>query len=154
MIPVVLALLLVLAVGIAMQRGLATKSDIEFLVDLGQRAGLSAVISIVKAEIYGVDLSVASDPSYGREQVPGRGYAPWVLRGNLDGRPRMLKLALAPKLWAAYDTQQMSLYQAWQGNAQQVAKIRRIVEELSREVATPDETRAMLARKGSDRVGF
>lgn len=116
MIPVVLALLLVLAVGIAMQRGLATKSDIEFLVDLGQRAGLSAVISIVKAEIYGVDLSVASDPSYGREQVPGRGYAPWVLRGNLDGRPRMLKFALAPKLWAAYDTQKMSLYQAWQGD--------------------------------------
>ena len=39
-------------------------------------------------------------------------------------------------------------------NAQQVAKIRRIVEELGREIATPAEARAMLALKGADRVGF
>jgi uncharacterized protein (DUF849 family) len=39
-------------------------------------------------------------------------------------------------------------------NAEQVAKIRRIVEELSLEVATPAEARAMLALKGGDNVGF
>jgi uncharacterized protein (DUF849 family) len=39
-------------------------------------------------------------------------------------------------------------------NAAQVAKIRRILEELSLEIATPDEARAMLALKGGDQVGF
>ncbi len=39
-------------------------------------------------------------------------------------------------------------------NAAQVAKIRRIIEELGLEVATPTEARAMLALKGGDRVGF
>lgn len=39
-------------------------------------------------------------------------------------------------------------------NAEQVAKIRRILEELSLEVATPQEARRMLALKGGDAVGF
>ena len=39
-------------------------------------------------------------------------------------------------------------------NADQVAKIRRIVEELSLEVATPAEARQMLALKGGDQVAF
>jgi uncharacterized protein (DUF849 family) len=39
-------------------------------------------------------------------------------------------------------------------NAEQVAKIRRIVEELGMQVATPDEARAMLALKGAANVGF
>jgi 3,5-dioxohexanoate:acetyl-CoA acetone transferase len=39
-------------------------------------------------------------------------------------------------------------------NAEQVAKIRRIVEDLSLEVATPTEARKMLALKGGDNVGF
>ena len=39
-------------------------------------------------------------------------------------------------------------------SAEQVAKIRRILEELSLEVATPAEARAMLALKGADRVAF
>ena len=41
-----------------------------------------------------------------------------------------------------------------ESNADQVAKIRRIVEELSLEVATPAETRAMLDLKGGDAVAF
>jgi uncharacterized protein (DUF849 family) len=41
-----------------------------------------------------------------------------------------------------------------QSNAQQVAKIRRILEELSLEPATPDEAREMLQLKGGDRVVF
>jgi uncharacterized protein (DUF849 family) len=39
-------------------------------------------------------------------------------------------------------------------NAEQVAKVRRIVEELGCEVATPDEAREILDLKGSDKVGF
>jgi uncharacterized protein (DUF849 family) len=39
-------------------------------------------------------------------------------------------------------------------NAEQVAKIRRILEELSFEIATPAEARALMATKGRDAVGF
>lgn len=41
-----------------------------------------------------------------------------------------------------------------ENNAQQVAKIRRIVEELGHDVATPDEAREILDLKGGDRVAF
>ena len=41
-----------------------------------------------------------------------------------------------------------------ESNAQQVAKIRRIVEDLGSQVATPDEARAILDLKGGDRVAF
>ena len=41
-----------------------------------------------------------------------------------------------------------------ESNAEQVAKIRRIVEELGYEVATPAEARATLGLKGADRVKF
>jgi len=39
-------------------------------------------------------------------------------------------------------------------NADQVAKIRRILEDLSLEIATPKEAREMLALKGGDQVAF
>jgi uncharacterized protein (DUF849 family) len=39
-----------------------------------------------------------------------------------------------------------------ESNAQQVRKIRRILEELSFEIATPDDARAMLGLKGRDKV--
>jgi uncharacterized protein (DUF849 family) len=39
-------------------------------------------------------------------------------------------------------------------NAEQVAKVRGIVEALGREVASPAEARAMLGLKGADKVGF
>jgi uncharacterized protein (DUF849 family) len=39
-------------------------------------------------------------------------------------------------------------------NAEQVAKIRRILEELSLEVATPAEARVMLGTKGRNNVNF
>jgi uncharacterized protein (DUF849 family) len=41
-----------------------------------------------------------------------------------------------------------------ESNAQQVTKIRRIVEDLGCEVATPDEARDILGLKGGDRVAF
>ncbi len=39
-------------------------------------------------------------------------------------------------------------------NAEQVAKIRRVLEELGYEIASPAEAREMLALKGADRVNF
>jgi uncharacterized protein (DUF849 family) len=39
-------------------------------------------------------------------------------------------------------------------NAEQVAKIRRILEELGHPIATPQEAREILALKGGDQVGF
>lgn len=39
-------------------------------------------------------------------------------------------------------------------NADQVAKIRRVLEELGYEIATPDEARVMLQTKGKDQVRF
>jgi len=39
-------------------------------------------------------------------------------------------------------------------NRDQVAKIRRILEELSLEIATPDDARRMLGTKGADRTAF
>ncbi|AXT27134.1 3-keto-5-aminohexanoate cleavage protein [Ruegeria sp. AD91A] len=41
-----------------------------------------------------------------------------------------------------------------ESNAQQVAKIRRIVEDLGSQMATPDEAREILDLKGGDRVAF
>ena len=116
LLPVVLSALFGLAIFIVLQQGMASKSELAFLMNLGQREGPGAVVAVVRTHLYGVDLSAGGDPSYGREQVDGRGHAPWVLRGNLDGRPRMLKFALAPGIWAAYDTQQQSLYQVWNGS--------------------------------------
>ncbi|AKH42137.1 uncharacterized protein (DUF849 family) [Altererythrobacter atlanticus] len=41
-----------------------------------------------------------------------------------------------------------------QSNAQQVVKLRSVIEALGREVASPDEARAMLGLKGGDKVAF
>jgi len=41
-----------------------------------------------------------------------------------------------------------------ESNAQQVAKIRRIIEDLGSQVATPDQAREILGLKGGDRVNF
>jgi uncharacterized protein (DUF849 family) len=39
-------------------------------------------------------------------------------------------------------------------NASQVTQVRRIIEGLGLDAATPDEAREILALKGGDRVGF
>lgn len=115
LLPAVVIVLLALAVAVAMQQGMVSRSDLKFLVNLAERDGLDAVVATIRTELFGVDTSTAADPSYGRVLIAGRGHAPWVLRGNLDGRPRMLEFALTPHIWAAYDTQQQSLYQVWEG---------------------------------------
>ena len=52
------------------------------------------------------------------------------------------------------DSLYLSKGQLATSNADQVSKIRRILEELSLEIATPDEARAMLDTKGKDNVAF
>ena len=41
-----------------------------------------------------------------------------------------------------------------ESSAQQVQRIRTVLEALNLEIATPDEARSMLALKGGDRVNF
>ncbi|MEM9683497.1 MAG: 3-keto-5-aminohexanoate cleavage protein, partial [Pseudomonadota bacterium] len=52
------------------------------------------------------------------------------------------------------DSLYLAKSQMARSNAEQVAKIKRIVEELSLDVATPTEARQMLTLKGGDNVGF
>jgi uncharacterized protein (DUF849 family) len=75
----------------------------------------------------------------------GRHQMPFVtMAGMMGGNVRV---GLEDSLWIGKGVQATS-------NAQQVAKIRRILEELSLEIATPAEARAMLKLKGGDMVGF
>jgi uncharacterized protein (DUF849 family) len=75
----------------------------------------------------------------GRHQMPFT-----TMAGMLGGHVRV---GLEDSLWLGKGVQAKS-------NAEQVAKIRRILEELSLEIATPTEARQMLALKGGDLVGF
>ncbi|MEO8630689.1 MAG: 3-keto-5-aminohexanoate cleavage protein, partial [Betaproteobacteria bacterium] len=63
-----------------------------------------------------------------------------VMGGNV-------RVGLEDSLWLAKG-------QLAKTNAEQVAKIRRILEELGLEVATSDEARQMLKLKGKDNVSF
>jgi len=75
----------------------------------------------------------------GRHQMPFT-----TMAGMLGGNVRV---GLEDSLW-------LGKGEAATSNAAQVSKIRRILEELSLEIATPAEARAMLALKGGDLVGF
>ena len=52
------------------------------------------------------------------------------------------------------DSLQIARGQLATSNAEQVATIRRIVEDLGCEIATPDEARDMLGLKGADKTAF
>jgi uncharacterized protein (DUF849 family) len=67
-----------------------------------------------------------------------------TMAGMMGGNVRV---GLEDSLWISPGKQATS-------NAQQVAKIRRILEELGLEIATPAEARAILKLKGGDLVGF
>jgi uncharacterized protein (DUF849 family) len=75
----------------------------------------------------------------------GRHQMPFVTMAAMMGGN--VRVGLEDSLWIGKG-------QAATSNAQQVSKIRRILEELSLEVATPAEARAMLKLKGGDLVGF
>jgi uncharacterized protein (DUF849 family) len=75
----------------------------------------------------------------------GRHQMPFVTMAAMMGGN--VRVGLEDSLWIGKG-------EAATSNAQQVSKIRRILEELSLEVATPAEARAMLKLKGGDLVGF
>ncbi len=75
----------------------------------------------------------------GRHQMPF-----CTMAGILGGNVRV---GLEDSLWIGPGQQATS-------NAQQVAKIRRILEDVGHTIATPQEARQMLALKGGDRVAF
>ena len=52
------------------------------------------------------------------------------------------------------DSLYMGARQLAQSNAEQVRKIRRLLEEIGLEIASPAEARSLLALKGGDNVGF
>ena len=58
-----------------------------------------------------------------------------------------VRVGLEDSLW-------LSPGQLAESNASQVAKVRKILEGLSLEIATPDEAREMLQLKGASNVGF
>ncbi len=49
------------------------------------------------------------------EPFSNRPYEPFVFRSVLDEQPRMITFALHDDLWAAYHTQDASLYKVWKG---------------------------------------
>jgi len=75
----------------------------------------------------------------------GRHQLPFVTMGAILGGN--VRVGLEDSLYAGKGKLATS-------NAEQVAKIRRILEELSLEIATPAEARAMLGTKGGDNVNF
>lgn len=95
--------------------GMLNKQGIEEALDFVQHNSPAAIWQTVIMDLgfYG---DAEADPSYGRQTVPGRGHAPWVMRMNLDERHRILNFALAPGIWAAYQTESASLYQLWRGD--------------------------------------
>jgi uncharacterized protein (DUF849 family) len=75
----------------------------------------------------------------------GRHQLPLVTMGAIMGGN--VRVGLEDSLWIGRGKLATS-------NADQVSRVRAIVENLSLEIATPDEARAMLALKGGDDVGF
>ncbi|HEY4253418.1 MAG TPA: 3-keto-5-aminohexanoate cleavage protein, partial [Roseomonas sp.] len=91
-----------------------------------------------------------ADRLFGQDYVwsvlaAGRHQMPFVTMAGIMGGH--VRVGLEDSLWIGKGVQATS-------NAQQVSKIRRILEELSLEIATPAEARRMLALKGGDQVGF
>ena len=58
------------------------------------------------------------------------------------------------QLAAECDTGEEANQRLAQSNAQQVRLVRAIIEGLGRQIATPDEARAILSLKGGDKVNF
>ncbi|HIE75650.1 MAG TPA: 3-keto-5-aminohexanoate cleavage protein, partial [Gammaproteobacteria bacterium] len=75
----------------------------------------------------------------------GRNQIPLASQGLAQGSN--VRVGLEDSLWIAPG-------ELAQTNADQVSKIRQVIEGLSFEVATPDEARATLQLKGADQVAF
>ena len=114
-LPLSVLAVVVLAFAVVWSAEIVPRSDLKILADTYENEGLAPAWALVRNELFGPSRAQEADPSYGRVEVAGKGDSPWVLRGNLDGRPRVLKLALAPDIWAAYQVEHASLYQVWKG---------------------------------------
>ena len=75
----------------------------------------------------------------------GRHQMPLITQGALMGGN--VRVGLEDSLY-------LSRGQLAKSNADQVKKIRRILEDLGLDIATPDDTRQMLKLKGAENVGF
>jgi len=75
----------------------------------------------------------------------GRHQLPLITMGAIMGGN--VRVGLEDSLW-------LGRGQLAKSNAEQVSRIRSIVENLSLEIATPDEARELLALKGGDAVAF
>ena len=75
----------------------------------------------------------------------GRHQMPLITMGAIMGGN--VRVGLEDSLW-------LGRGQLATGNAEQVSRIRSILENLSLEIATPDEARSLLALKGGDAVAF
>jgi uncharacterized protein (DUF849 family) len=75
----------------------------------------------------------------------GRNQIPLASQGLAQGSN--VRVGLEDSLWIVPG-------ELAQSNADQVRKIRQVIEGLSFEVATPDEARATLQLKGADQVAF
>jgi uncharacterized protein (DUF849 family) len=75
----------------------------------------------------------------------GRNQIPLATMGAAQGSN--VRVGLEDSLWIGPGTLAES-------NADQVRKIRQVLEGLSLEIATPDEARQMLALKGANQVKF
>ncbi len=113
-VPAAILTLILFTSAVAWQQNLLTSQALVELAGLVRSQGLMTAITVIRMEVFGTG-DQATDAGYGRVLVEGRGHAPWVLRSNLDNKPRMLSFALAPGMWAAYDTEHASLYQVWRG---------------------------------------
>jgi uncharacterized protein (DUF849 family) len=75
----------------------------------------------------------------------GRHQMPLITMGAIMGGN--VRVGLEDSLW-------LGRGQMAKGNAEQVSRIRTILENLSLEIASPDEARSLLELKGGDDVGF
>lgn len=82
---------------------------------------------------------------YWSNLAAGRNQMPLVTMGAILGAH--VRVGIEDSMWYGKG-------QPAKSNAQQVQRIRRILEELSLEIATPAEARAMLQTKGADKVNF
>jgi cytochrome c551/c552 len=72
------------------------------------------LLDVIRNQFFPTPLE--DNAAFGRSRQPGRGHAPWVLRTSLDGRPRILSLALEEDIWLAYSTTTGSIHRLWQGD--------------------------------------
>ena len=95
-------------------------------------------------------LKMTADRLFGSDyafSVLGAGRQQMALAAMSAGMGGHVRVGLEDNLYVARG-------QLARSNAEQVAKVRGIVEGLGREVATPDEARAILGLKGRDKVAF